>query len=81
MPSNQRPLHGSLYPEQAMARLAALVAIALGVAIVGFNPNRWDEVILLLPRGHGIHAHDVLGVVLVAIGVTTLWRGPRAAEP
>ena len=62
-----------------MARLAALLAIAIGVAIVGFNPNRWDEVLLVLPRGHGIHAHDVVGVVLVTIGATTLWRWPRVA--
>ena len=62
-----------------MARLAALLAIATGVAIVGFNPSRWDEVLFVLPRGHGIHAHDLVGVVLVTIGATTLWRGPRAA--
>jgi hypothetical protein len=49
------------------------------VAIVGFNPSRWDEVLFVLPRGHGIHAHDLVGVVLVTIGATTLWRGPRAA--
>ncbi len=62
-----------------MARVAALITIAVGVAIVGLNPNRWDEVILVLPRGHGIHAHDVVGVVLVTIGVMALWRGPRTA--
>ena len=68
----------SLYPAQ-VARLAALIAVTVGVAIVGFSPNRWDEVILVLPRGHGLHAHDVVGVVLVAIGVMALWRGPRTA--
>lgn len=60
-----------------MARVAALITIAAGVAVVGFSPNRWDEVILVLPRGHGLHAHDVVGVILVAIGVMALWRVPR----
>jgi len=74
-----RRRRSSLYPAQVVARVAALVAIAVGVAIVGFNPNRWDEVILVLPRGHGLHAHDVVGVVLVTIGTVALWRMPRAA--
>jgi hypothetical protein len=61
-----------------VGRLRALIAIVVGVAIVGFNPNRWDWVMLGLPRGHGIHDHEVVGV---AIGVIELWRSPRAAEP
>jgi hypothetical protein len=64
-----------------MRRVLALIAVAVGVAVVGFNPNRWDRVILELPRGHGIHAHEVVGVALVALGVILLWRGPRAAKP
>ena len=63
---------------QVMARVAALITIAAGVAVVGFSPDRWDEVILVLPRGHGLHVHDVVGVVLVMIGVLTLWHVPRA---
>lgn len=74
-----RTLRGGLYAAQVMARVAALITIAAGVAVVGFSPNRWDEVILVLPRGHGLHAHDVVGAVLVAIGVLTLWHVPRAA--
>lgn len=64
-----------------MPRVLALIPIVVGVAIVGFNPNRWDRVILELPRGHGIHVHDVVGVALVALGVISLWRAPRVAEP
>jgi len=61
-------------------RIPALIAIVFGVAIIGFNPNRWDWVILELPRQHGIHVHDVIGVALVALGVISLWRAPRAAK-
>jgi hypothetical protein len=61
-------------------RIPALIAIVVGVAIIGFNPNRWDWVILELPRQHGIHVHDVIGVALVALGVISLWRAPRAAK-
>jgi hypothetical protein len=63
-----------------VGRVLALIAIAVGVAIVGFNPNRWDRVILELPRGHGIHVHELVGVALVAMGVIALWRSPRAVE-
>jgi hypothetical protein len=50
-------------------------AIFLGTIIVGFNPNRWDTVILDLPRGsHGVHLHDVVGVALIALGVIGIWR-------
>jgi len=61
-----------------MRRVLALFGVAVGVAVVGFNPNRWDRVILELPRGHGIHVHDVIGIALVALGVISLWRAPRA---
>ena len=53
------------------------VAILLGTIVVGFSPERWDRVILVLPRGHGIHTHDLLGMALVVFGVTLLWRSPR----
>ena len=55
-----------------------MVSIFLGTAIVGFDPDRIDRVILVLPRGHGIHAHDVIGVALVALGtIVLLWRSHR----
>lgn len=54
------------------------VAIVFGAVIIGFNPNRWDPVIMDLPRGsHGIHVTDVVGMALVVLGIVVLWRAPR----
>ena len=55
-----------------------VAAIVIGTVIIGFNPNRWDVVILTLPRGHGIHLHDVIGMTLIALGIALLWRSPRS---
>ena len=55
-----------------------MVAIFSGAAVVGFNPNRWDVIILTLPHGHGIHLHDVIGMALIALGVVVLWRSDRS---
>ena len=55
--------------------LGALV-IAFGTLLVGFSPNRWDVVFLELPRGHGVHLHELLGVIAIAVGVVTLWLAP-----
>ena len=55
----------------------AAVAIVVGAAVIGFNPNRWDLVILTLPRGHGIHLTDILGMVFITLGVAVLWRSPQ----
>lgn len=60
-----------------MWRAAAVIAIVLGAAIVGFDPNRWDAVVYVLPRGHGIHSHDLIGAALIAVGIVVLWRSPR----
>jgi hypothetical protein len=57
--------------------MMGVVAIAAGAVVIGFNPNRWDVVILILPRGHGIHLKDVVGATFVALGTATLWRLPR----
>lgn len=39
-----------------------MVAVFAG-AVVRVQPNRWDTVILDLPRGtHGIHLHAVIGM-------------------
>jgi hypothetical protein len=57
------------------------MAVFAGAIIVGFNPNRWDTVILDLPRGsHGIHAHDVIGMTLITLGVVVLWRSGDRPE-
>ena len=52
------------------------VAILVGTIVIGFSPERWDTVILELPRYHGIHTHDVLGMAFVVVGIALLWRGP-----
>jgi hypothetical protein len=54
--------------------MLAVVSIFLGTAIVGFDPDRLDRVIVVLPRAHGIHSHDVIGLVLVTLGTVVLWR-------
>jgi hypothetical protein len=59
-----------------LARIAATLTIVVGTLIVGFSPNRWDYVVMGLPRGHGIHAHDLVGVTFIAIGVALFWRRP-----
>jgi len=61
-----------------LGRVWAVAAIVVGTALVGFNPNRWDLVILTLPRDHGIHIRDVVGVAFIAIGTAVLWRSPKA---
>jgi hypothetical protein len=61
----------------ALGRVMGVVAIAVGALAIGFNPNRWDVVILTLPRGHGIHLRDVVGTMLVALGTAVLWRLSR----
>ncbi len=52
-----------------------MIAIAIGTLMVGFNPNRFDTVLFDIPlrSGHGVHLHDVLGVLLVALGTLVLW--------
>jgi hypothetical protein len=61
-----------------LARIAATLSIAVGTLIVGFNPNRWDYVVIDLPRGgHGIHLHELVGVAFIAIGVALFWQISR----
>jgi hypothetical protein len=52
------------------------VAIVVGAALIGFNPNRWDVVLVTLPRGHGIHVRDVVGGLFIALGIAVLWLSP-----
>jgi hypothetical protein len=51
--------------------------VFFGAVLMAFDPLRWDIVILSLPRHHGIHLTDFVGVVLVMLGVAVLWRAPR----
>ena len=63
---------------RTVARVMGAVAIVVGAMVIGFNPNRWDVVILTLPRGsHGIHLTDVFGMMLIMLGIAVLWHSPR----
>jgi len=59
-------------------RVLAVVAVYVGAALIGFNPNRWDVVVLVFPREHGIHLRDIIGAGLVTLGVIVLWRSSPA---
>lgn len=48
----------------------------IGTVVVGFSPERYDKVILELPRGHGIHIHDLIGLTVVVLGIMLLWTAP-----
>ena len=63
----------------AVGKVTGAGAIVVGVALIGFNPNRWDVVILTLPRGHGIHLRDVIGMMSTGLGIALLWRSPTSA--
>jgi hypothetical protein len=63
-----------------MARVTGVVAIVGGTVLVGFDPKRFDTVILTFPRGHGIHLHDVVGMTLVTLGIVLLWWSPRSGR-
>ena len=54
--------------------------MAMGTAIVGFNPERFDTIVVALPlrQGHGVHLHDVIGVGFVVLGTLLLWHSPRS---
>ena len=61
-----------------LGKVVGAGSIVAGAILIGFNPNRWDVVFLTLPRGHGIHVRDVVGMVLIALGIVLLWRSPPA---
>ena len=60
--------------------MLAVLAIFVGTVVVAFSPNRWDLVLVALPRGHGIHLHEMLGVVVIAVGTLVLWHVPRPSR-
>ena len=61
-----------------MRKVIGVIGIVVGTALIGFNPNRWDVVFVTLPRGHGIHVREVVGMTFVALGIVALWRSPQA---
>ena len=69
------------YSETALGRVLGIVAIAAGTLIVGFNPRRFDVILVTIPirQGHGIHLHDLLGLTLVTLGTLVLWFVPARA--
>jgi hypothetical protein len=59
-----------------VSRSLGAVGIIVGAVLIGFNPNRWDVILVTLPRDHGIHIRDVVGMLLIAAGITMLWKAP-----
>ena len=57
-------------------RALGAVGIIVGAILIGFNPDRWDVVLFTLPRGHGIHVRDLVGMLFIATGILALWRAP-----
>ena len=69
------PVDSSLHRLRKVVGAGSIVA---GAILIGFNPNRWDVVFVTLPRGHGIHVRDVVGMLLIALGIALMWRSPPA---
>ena len=59
-----------------MARWLALVALVVGTFVVGFNEEN-RSALFNLPGGHGIHATDLLGTLLIALGTAVFWVASR----
>ena len=59
-----------------MARWLALVALVVGTFVVGFNEEN-RSALFNLPGGHGIHATDLLGTLLIALGAAVFWVASR----
>ena len=55
-----------------------MLVIAVGTVVVGVNPDRFDIVVITLPRDHGIHLAELIGAALVALGTTALLLLPRS---
>ena len=56
-----------------MERWFGVLAILTGGVVLGFNPDRWDYVLVDFP-GDGIRLHDFLGIALISVGTIVLWR-------
>jgi uncharacterized membrane protein YidH (DUF202 family) len=59
-----------------MRRWLGALAIVVGVVVLGLDVDRWDVVVLSVSSGHGLHASDSIGVVLIAVGIAVLWTAP-----
>ena len=59
-----------------MNRALGAIGILAGAILIGFNPNRWDVVLVTLPRQHGIHVRDLIGMLLIGVGILLLWHAP-----
>jgi hypothetical protein len=68
------------YAARPLGRVLAVVAIFVGATVVAFSPKRWDSVLMTLPRGHGIHLHEVLGFAVIGLGTVLLWHAPRSVR-
>ena len=59
-----------------VSRMLGAVGIIAGAILIGFDPDQWDVVVATLPRGHGIHVRDLVGMVFIAAGIMVLWHAP-----
>jgi hypothetical protein len=59
-----------------LTRSLGAIGVVVGAVLIGFNPNRWDLILVTLPRGHGIHVRDVVGMLLIGAGIAMLWKAP-----
>jgi hypothetical protein len=60
----------------SVSRILGAAGIVAGAILIGFNPDRWDVVVATLPRGHGIHVRDLVGMMFIAAGILVLWHAP-----
>jgi hypothetical protein len=55
--------------------LGALLVL-LGCSLLALDGTRWDVVLASFPgSGHGLHASEVIGFGVAAVGVAVLWTG------
>lgn len=59
-----------------VGRTRGAIAIIAGAGLIGFNPNRWDSVLLTLPGSRAVDVTDVLGLALILVGIATFWHAP-----
>jgi hypothetical protein len=62
-----------------MLRWLGVALVTLGCTLLAFDGTRWDVLITSLPvrEGHGLHASEVAGLGMAAIGVAALWVGGK----
>jgi hypothetical protein len=52
-----------------LTRSLGAIGVVVGAVLIGFN-------LVTLPRGHGIHVRDVVGMLLIGAGIAMLWKAP-----